>query len=88
MKYAIEMGSGAMIHIPSFIKIGTGIWNGDSSVGVATGYWLRAGRSRFDSWQCKILFSSTASRLILEPTQPHIQWVLGGSFPGGKAAWA
>jgi hypothetical protein len=25
MKYAIEMGSGAMIHIPSFIKIGSGI---------------------------------------------------------------
>jgi hypothetical protein len=25
MKYAIEMGSGAMIYIPSFIKIGVGI---------------------------------------------------------------
>jgi hypothetical protein len=25
MKYAIEMGSGAMICIPSFIKIGSGI---------------------------------------------------------------
>jgi hypothetical protein len=25
MKYAIEMGSGAMIHIPSFMKIGSGI---------------------------------------------------------------
>jgi hypothetical protein len=25
MKYAIEMGSGAMIHIPSFIKIGLAI---------------------------------------------------------------
>jgi hypothetical protein len=25
MKYAIEMGSGAMIYIPSFIKIGSGI---------------------------------------------------------------
>jgi hypothetical protein len=24
MKYAIEMGSGAMIHIPSFIKTGSG----------------------------------------------------------------
>jgi hypothetical protein len=23
--YAVEMGSGAMIHIPSFIKIGSGI---------------------------------------------------------------
>jgi hypothetical protein len=25
VKYAVEMGSSAMIHIPSFIKIGSGI---------------------------------------------------------------
>jgi hypothetical protein len=25
MKYAVEMGSDAMIHIPSFMKIGSGI---------------------------------------------------------------
>jgi hypothetical protein len=25
MKYAVEMGSGAIIYIPSFIKIGSGI---------------------------------------------------------------
>jgi hypothetical protein len=25
MKYAVEMGSGPMIYIPSFIKIGSGI---------------------------------------------------------------
>jgi hypothetical protein len=25
MKYAVEMGSAAMIHIPSFIKIASGI---------------------------------------------------------------
>jgi hypothetical protein len=25
MKYAVEMGSGAMIYIPSFIKIGSSI---------------------------------------------------------------
>jgi hypothetical protein len=25
MKYAVEMGSGAMIYIPNFIKIGAGI---------------------------------------------------------------
>jgi hypothetical protein len=25
MNYAFEMGSGAMIHMPSFIKIGSGI---------------------------------------------------------------
>jgi hypothetical protein len=27
MKCAVEMGSGAMIYIPSFIKIGSGIQN-------------------------------------------------------------
>jgi hypothetical protein len=27
MKYAVEMGSGAMIYIPSSIKIGSGIQN-------------------------------------------------------------
>jgi hypothetical protein len=27
MKYAVEMDSGAMIYIPSFIKIGSGIQN-------------------------------------------------------------
>jgi hypothetical protein len=25
MKYAVEMGSGAMMYVPSFIKIGSGI---------------------------------------------------------------
>jgi hypothetical protein len=25
MKYAVEMGSGAMIYIPSFVQIGSGI---------------------------------------------------------------
>jgi hypothetical protein len=25
MKYAVEMGSGAMIYVPSYIKIGSGI---------------------------------------------------------------
>jgi hypothetical protein len=27
MKYAVEMGSGAVIYIPGFIKIGSGIRN-------------------------------------------------------------
>jgi hypothetical protein len=27
MKYSVEMGSGAMIYIPNFIKIGSGIQN-------------------------------------------------------------
>jgi hypothetical protein len=30
MKYAVEMGSGAVIDIPSFIKIGSGIQKFDS----------------------------------------------------------
>jgi hypothetical protein len=34
MNYAVEMGSGAMIYIPSFMKTGSGIqklwWKGDS----------------------------------------------------------
>jgi hypothetical protein len=25
MEYAVEMGSGAMVYIPSFVKIGSGI---------------------------------------------------------------
>jgi hypothetical protein len=35
MKYAVELGSGAMIYVPSFIKIGSGVqkligwWGGD-----------------------------------------------------------
>jgi hypothetical protein len=27
MKYAVEMGSGAVVYISSFIKIGTGVQN-------------------------------------------------------------
>jgi hypothetical protein len=47
MKYAIEMGSGGMIHISIFIKIGAGIWNGDRSVGIAM--WLLA-----TSWMVQV----------------------------------
>jgi hypothetical protein len=35
MKYAIEMGSGALMYIPSFIKIGSGVdgvgWRGSQA---------------------------------------------------------
>jgi hypothetical protein len=40
------------------------------------------------SRQCKIFLFSTASRPTLGPTQPPIQWVTGGDFPGDKAAGA
>jgi hypothetical protein len=54
--------------------------NWDSSVGIATGYWLDdpgsiSGRGKF------CLFSM-ASRPDLGPNQPPIQWVLR-SFPRG-----
>jgi hypothetical protein len=59
-----------------------------SSVGIALGCGL-GGVLRFDSRQrLGIFFFTTASRTALEPTQPPIQWVPGGSFPGSKAAGA
>jgi hypothetical protein len=75
------------------LGIGTGLCNFLSgySVGVSTnfiGSFVRAGRPGFDSRQCKIFLFSTASRPALGSTQPPIQWVPGGSFPGGKAAEA
>jgi len=35
-----------------------------------------------------IFFFTTMSRLALGPTHPPNPWVLGVSFPGGKAAGA
>jgi len=50
---------------------------------------LRAGRPGFDSQQEQgILLFATASLPALGLTQPPIQWVVGGSFPEGKATGA
>jgi hypothetical protein len=43
MKYAVEMGSGAMVYIATFIKIGSGIQNLVAGVGGFT-YTLTAWR--------------------------------------------
>jgi hypothetical protein len=54
-------------------------------------YWLRAGRLRDRSSSAGRLNNfifSKSSRPTLGSTQPPIQWVPGGSFPGGKAAGA
>jgi hypothetical protein len=46
---------------------------------------LRAGRPVFDSRQgLRILLFATASRPVLGPTQPPIQWVPGVLSPGVK----
>jgi hypothetical protein len=42
---------------------------------------LRAGRLGFDSQQCKIFLSSTASKPTLGSTHPPIQWVPVDLFP-------
>jgi hypothetical protein len=53
--------------------------------------WLRAGRPRGRSsspGRVKNFHFSMSSRPALGSTQPPIEWVPGGSFPGGKAAGA
>jgi hypothetical protein len=43
---------------------------------------LRIGVPGFDSRQCTIILFSTASRQILGPRQPPMQWVPGAISPG------
>jgi hypothetical protein len=43
--------------------------------------WLRSRGSIVDSYRDVSLF--TASRPLLGPTQPPVQWVLSGDFPRG-----
>jgi len=41
----------------------------------------------YDSWWgLGIFLFTTVSRTALRPTQPPVQWVPGGSSPGGKVA--
>jgi hypothetical protein len=54
----------------------------DSSVGIATGYWLD-GRGVIPTVQR--FFFSTAPKPSLKPTQPPIQWVPGIKRPGPEA---
>jgi hypothetical protein len=57
----------------------------DSSVGIATGYGLRAGRPELYSPQAQEIFLYfTASRPALGPTQPPIQWVSGPLSPRAR----
>jgi hypothetical protein len=53
--------------------------------------WLRAGRPRVrgsSPGMVKNFLFSMLSRPSLGSTQPPIQWVLGATFPVGKAAGA
>jgi hypothetical protein len=52
--------------------------------------WIWAGwpRGQSSSHSRETIFLlSTSSRLVLGPTKPPIQWVLGSLFPGDKAVW-
>jgi hypothetical protein len=52
-------------------------------------FWLRAElpgyRGSIPSSGERIFPLASVSRPALGPTQPPVQWVLGGPFPGGKA---
>jgi hypothetical protein len=65
MKYAFEMGPGAMIHIPSFVKIGSGIEKFD---GGGTHTHSKTHRQQGDLVSLLLFFQNKESRLkwILE----------------------
>jgi hypothetical protein len=57
MKYAVEMGSGAMIYIPSSIKIGSAIQKlvgGDTQTDTQTAWWLHKPTSIFLNKESRI----------------------------------
>jgi hypothetical protein len=68
MKYAFEMGSGAMIYIPSFIKIDSGIqkskWRGNSQTDSQTTAWR--------SHKPTIILQNKESRLKTLKTQLNL----------------
>jgi hypothetical protein len=58
MKYAVEMGSGAMIYIPSFIKIGSAIQK------LIGGRGYTETQTAWRSHKCVLFFQNNESRLI------------------------
>jgi hypothetical protein len=74
MKYAVEMGSGAMIYIPSFIKTGSGIQmlmegihrqHGQYGDLISMLLFFQNKGSRLKILKYKILYQSVISRIIL-----------------------
>jgi hypothetical protein len=57
MKYAVEMGSGAMIYIPSFIRTGSGIQN------LLRGIHIQTHRQQGDLKSLSLFFQNKESRL-------------------------
>jgi hypothetical protein len=60
MKYAVEMGSGAVIYIPNFINIGSGIQK------LIGGTHIQTHRRRGDHISLLLFFQSNESFIILE----------------------
>jgi hypothetical protein len=59
-----------------------------SAVGIALGYGRRIGVLGFDSRRgLGIFFFITASRMVMGPTQPPIQWVPGALSLEVKRPW-
>jgi hypothetical protein len=60
------------------------IENGDSAVGIATGYGLDGRGIGVRVPVAAKYFLSASSTTVLGPTQPPVQWVLGALSPGVK----
>jgi hypothetical protein len=55
-----------------------------SSVSIVCGYGLDDLAIKVRSPAETIFCLNAVSKPALRPTEPHIQWVLGGPFPGAK----